>query len=195
MGLCAYQYCKQSDGESNCSLIPQSNFLPSNRLARQSRSRQSCCQLLGRGQGAFLLPKIELNWIPHRSTFRQDSGQCWDDEQWCIDFSQFTIILLFFCQLIQFPHRQFTILFIITVIPNYNVSCQRNWIRGFKLCCLITSNTYCWVGHYKFRTVGSQRHGVSNQPSWGSNVKLQMFSQIRLMSWINCHSCKGRVFA
>lgn len=73
-------------------------------------------------------------------------------------------------RLIWFLNRQFTIQFMITVIPNYNVSRQRNRIRGFKLRCLITSNTYCWEGRDKFGRACSRRNNVSEQPSWGDNV-------------------------
>lgn len=48
-----------------------------------------------------------------------------DGERRRIDFSQFPIILLFFCRLIQFAlYRQFTIQFIITAAANYNASCR-----------------------------------------------------------------------
>lgn len=42
------------------------------------------------------------------------------------------------------------------MLPNYNISHQTNLIRGFKLCCLITINTYCWVCHQKFMGVSSR---------------------------------------
>lgn len=50
---------------------------------------------------------------------------------------------------------------------------QTNLIRGFTLCCLITSNTYCWVCHDKFLAVCSQAQCVKPSPK-----------QIRLMTQI-----------